>query len=119
MQMAGVDRKPLDEPDEQPRLGAKVIVDQVDVRDLRVKRAVFEPGWHWKRHVSEELCETRHAGYLAEARLRVVMADGAETELRPGDVAVIDPGHDAWTVGEDACVFIDFGESVEQARVAG
>jgi quercetin dioxygenase-like cupin family protein len=110
-------RQSLDEPDEQPPLGEQVTVDQVDVRGLRVKRAVFQPGWHWKKHVSEELCTTRHAGYVASGRLRVVMSDGSETEIQPGDVVVIDPGHDALTVGSEACVFIDFGESIDEARV--
>jgi quercetin dioxygenase-like cupin family protein len=110
-------RQSLDEPDAQPPLGEQVTVDQVDVRGLRVKRAVFQPGWHWKKHVSEELCTTRHAGYVASGRLRVVMSDGSETEIQPGDVVVIDPGHDALTVGSEACVFIDFGESIDEARV--
>ena len=112
-----VTSKSLNAPDEQPPLGQEVTVDQVDVRGLRVKRAVFEPGWHWKKHVSEELCTTRHAGFVASGRLRVVMSDGSETEIQAGDVVVIDPEHDAWTVGSEACVFIDFGDSIEQARL--
>lgn len=116
--MPVVSRKSLDAPDEQPSLGKEVTVDQVDVRRLRVKRAVFEPGWHWKKHVSDELCTTRHAGFVASGRLRVVMSDGSETEIQAGDVVVIDPGHDAWTVGSAACVFIDFGASIDEASVA-
>ena len=111
-------RKSLDEPDEQPQLGQEVTVDQVDVRGVRVKRAVFQPGWHWTEHVSEEPCTTRHAGYVASGRLRVVMADGSETEIQAGDVVVIDPGHDAWTVGSDPCVFVDFGDSIAEARTS-
>lgn len=41
------------------------------------------------------------------------MDDGSDTEIQPGDVVVIQPGHDAWTVGEEACVFVDFGDSVK------
>ncbi len=37
------------------------------------------------------------------------MDDGTEGEVRPGDVCSIVPGHDAWTVGDEACVTIDFG----------
>ena len=115
--MPAITRQSLDEPDEQPPLGEQVTVDQVDVRGLRVKRAVFEPGWHWRKHVSEELCTTRHAGYVASGRLRVAMSDGSETEIRAGDVAVIDPGHDAWTAGSEPCVFIDFGDSIDDVRL--
>jgi quercetin dioxygenase-like cupin family protein len=112
-----ISRKSLDAPDEQPHLGQEVTVDQVDVHGLRVKRAVFEPGWHWKKHVSEELCTTRHAGFVASGRLRVAMSDGRESEIQAGDVVLIDPHHDAWTVGNEACVFIDFGESIDEARL--
>ena len=115
--MPGISMKSLDAPDEQPPLGQDVTVDQVVVRGLRVKRAIFAPGWHWKKHVSEELCTTRHAGFVASGRLRVVMSDGSETEIQAGDVVVIDPGHDAWTVGGEACVFVDFGESIDTSRL--
>lgn len=115
--MPRVSRKSLDAPDEQPPLGQKVTVDQIDIRRLRVKRAIFEPGWHWKKHVSEQLCTTRHAGFVSSGRLRVAMSDGTQTEIQAGDVVVIDPGHDAWTVGSEPCVFIDFGESIDEAYV--
>jgi uncharacterized cupin superfamily protein len=39
--------------------------------------------------------------------MTIAMNDGTELELKPGDAAVIAPGHDAWTVGEEACVAID------------
>ena len=61
-----------------------------------------------------ELCQTRHAGYVAAGRLVVAGADGSQVEIRAGDAVVIEPNHDAWTVGEDACVFIDFGDSVRE-----
>ena len=37
------------------------------------------------------------------------MDDGGEFEIGPGDIATIAPGHDAWIVGDEACVTIDFG----------
>jgi quercetin dioxygenase-like cupin family protein len=47
-------------------------------------------------------------------RMRVVMNDGTEAEAGPGDVVHIEPGHDAWVVGNEDCVFLDFGASVSQ-----
>ena len=41
--------------------------------------------------------------------MKVVMDDGSEGELGPGHVCAIPPGHDAWTVGDEACVMVDFG----------
>ena len=112
--MAGVERKSLDASTETLSLGQKAGGERVTLGDVRVKRATFEPGWHWAEHVGTDLCTTRHVGYVVSGRLRVVMDDGHETEIGPGDAVVIQPGHDAWTVGEEACVFIDFGESVLQ-----
>jgi hypothetical protein len=37
------------------------------------------------------------------------MDDGGQGEIGPGDVAAIAPGHDAWVVGEEPCVVVDFG----------
>jgi uncharacterized cupin superfamily protein len=50
-----------------------------------------------------------HVGYVLSGRMKVVMDDGGEADFGPGDVMHLSPGHDAWTVGDDACVVIDFG----------
>jgi len=49
-------------------------------------------------------------------RMHVVMDDGEEAEFGPGDYAVIEPGHDAWTVGREPCVFVDFAGMENYAR---
>jgi hypothetical protein len=36
------------------------------------------------------------------------MSDGRELELGPGDAHLVGPGHDAWVVGDEPCVTIDF-----------
>jgi hypothetical protein len=43
--------------------------------------------------------------------MKVVMDDRSETNLVPGDAYVIEPGHDAWIVGDDP--FVGVGVSVE------
>jgi hypothetical protein len=48
--------------------------------------------------------------------MKVAMDDGSEQEINPGDVFAIPPGHDAETVGDEACVALDFGEIAEYAR---
>jgi quercetin dioxygenase-like cupin family protein len=58
-----------------------------------------------------------HLGYVLSGRMRVRMNDGAEAEVGPGDVVEIDPGHDAWTVGDDPCVMLDFGGAAHYAKV--
>jgi quercetin dioxygenase-like cupin family protein len=74
-------------------------------------RTQHEPGWRWtqdvKPLVKTDRCEARHVGYVVQGRLKVVGRDGAEDELRAGDGFVIPPGHDAWTVGNEAVILLD------------
>ena len=40
------------------------------------------------------------------------MDDGSEAEFGPGDVGSIPPGHDAWTLGDEPFISIDFGDAL-------
>jgi hypothetical protein len=48
--------------------------------------------------------------------MHIVMDDGQEADVGPGDVVIIPPGHDAWTVGDEDCVMVDFS-GMEQYAV--
>jgi quercetin dioxygenase-like cupin family protein len=61
-------------------------------------------------------CQAAHAGYVLSGRMRIVMDDGTEGEMGPGDFFVIPPGHDAWTVGNEACVAFDFTGATSYAQ---
>jgi hypothetical protein len=54
--------------------------------------------------------------YVLSGRMKIVMEDGTEGEIGPGDAAHIAPGHDAWTVGDEACVAVDFGGASSYAK---
>ncbi len=110
--MADVMAQSLDEPAESRRTGDRGRIDLVHLGDVTVGRATFAPGWRWSEHVKPlvgtELCEATHTGYVVSGRQVVRMADGSEVELAPGDAFVIEPGHDAWVVGDEPCVTVDF-----------
>ena len=53
-------------------------------------------------------CQAPHTQYVVSGRVKVVMDDGTEEEFGPGDAAVIPPGHNAWVVGNEPVVAIDF-----------
>ena len=83
---------------------------------LEIGRAVYQPGWRWTEHVrptaGTDLCEAPHFQYHVAGMLHVVMADGAEFDARPGDVTALPQGHDAWVVGDEPVVVVDwFGAS--------
>jgi len=111
--MGGLEVKNFERPDETRPFASRGKADVVSLDTGPVLKGVFEPGWRWSEHVKPiagtASCQTRHLGYVLSGRMHVVMDDGSESEIGPGDVAAIAPGHDAWTVGDEACVMVDFG----------
>lgn len=110
--MSNLEAKSFERPDETRPFEARGRIDLVTVGGATLGRGVFEPGWRWSEHVKPlagtESCEASHLGYVVSGRMRVKMDDGAEGEAGPGDAVAIGPGHDAWIVGDEPCVFIDF-----------
>jgi len=106
-----LEAKSLGSPDETRPFVGKGKMDVVTVGGVTVGRGLFEPGWRWSEHIKPiagtESCQSLHTGYVLSGRMKVVMDDGAEAEVGPGDAFVISPGHDAWTVGDEACVLVD------------
>jgi hypothetical protein len=98
-------------------------VEIVKVDGVVVGRATFQPGWRWSESVKPlagtKSCEAPHFQYHVSGTLRVRMDDGAEFDCRPGDVSVIPTGHDAWVVGDDPVVVVDFQGMADYARQAG
>ena len=95
--------------------------DIVTLDDMSVGHFVFQPGWRWTVDVQPaagtELCAVAHTGYVLSGHQVVRMADGTEVELRPGDAFVIPAGHDAWVVGDEPCVTLDFSGNAERVGV--
>lgn len=109
--MAGVETRRFDSPDET-RTPDKTRVDVVRMGSATAARLTMEPGWRWSECVKPvagtERCQVRHVGVVQEGTLHVTHDDGSDVELRPGDAYVIEPGHDAWVVGNDRFVGFEF-----------
>jgi hypothetical protein len=118
--MAQFERKNFGRPDETRPFEGHGKTDVVFVDERPVARAVFEPGWRWSRDIKPiagtEMCEVAHFGYCVSGRMRVMMPDGSEQEIEPGDVYAIPPDHDAEVSGDESCVMVDFGEVAEFAK---
>lgn len=103
--------KNLSSPDET-RTFPGITVEQVDLGDVTVGRIVIEPGWRWsthvRPHVGGEWCEARHVGFVIAGRFGIVMRDGMTLEFKPDDVFEIPPGHDGYTIGDEACVQVEW-----------
>lgn len=107
-----IQKKNLDSSPDDTRKFEKGKVEIVNFGNMTIGRAIFEPGWSWskcvKPIVNTNSCQAPHTQYVISGRLKVVMDDGTEEEFGPGDAAIIPPGHDAWVVGNESVVAIDF-----------
>lgn len=103
----------LDKPHETRPFAAHGHMDVVTLGDFTLGRGTFEPGWRWSADVKPiagtDLCMTRHTGTVLSGAMTIQMPDGTETTVGPGDVVDIEPGHDAWVVGDEACIMLDTG----------
>jgi class 3 adenylate cyclase len=109
--MPRLQHKPVTSPDEvRPyELGQNELFD---MDDFVVGRMVHNPGWHWRTHVGPiagtERCMYHHLGYVVSGTLHVQMEDGTEDDLGPREMFEIPPGHDAWVIGDEPWIAIDF-----------
>lgn len=119
--MAGIVSRNFDAADEtRPFEEGKGRLDLLNTEHGPVGRAVFEPGWRWSSHVKPlagtDSCMAAHVGYLASGRMKIVMDDGESAEVGPGEFISIAPGHDAWTLGDEACVVLDWAGFGDYAK---
>ena len=118
---AGTESKTFASPDETRtfELGR---VDLVDIAGTQIGRITAQPGWRWSEHVKPiagtDLCEAPHFQYHVSGALGVRMADGAELVVHPGEITSLPEGHDAWVIGDEPVVIVDFFGASSYAKQA-
>jgi len=104
-------RKRFDRPDEIRRV-EKAHIELVELGELTIGRAIFEPGWRWSEHVKPivgtESCQVHHLGYVVSGHLHIEMTDGASMDVMGGEAFEIPPGHDAWVIGDEPWISVDW-----------
>ncbi len=112
--------KSLGSPDEVRPFTDKGQVEIVNLEDVTVGRVSMEPGWKWSEHVKPiagtESCQSSHTGYVLSGKMMVIMDDGLEQEIEPGDAFYIPAGHDAYTIGDESCVLVDISGMSKYAK---
>lgn len=95
-------------------------LELIKIGGATVGRAIFEPGWKWSTSVQPlaktKSCEAPHFQYHVSGVLKIRMDDGTEFEARPGDVSFLPSGHDAWVVGNEPAVVVDFQGMIDYAK---
>jgi hypothetical protein len=114
-----VESKSLNSPEEVRKFD-KGKVELVNVAGATIGRATFEPGWKWSTCVGPiagtNTCQAAHFGYQISGTMFTRMDDGTEITFRGGDVLNIPPGHDAWVVGDEPVIVVDFQGMVDYAK---
>ncbi len=110
-----IEQRDFADPDEV-RSFEKGRVELVKIGGTEIGRLVLSPGWRWSEHVKPiagtDLCEAPHFQYHVSGTLRVRTVDGQEFDATPGQVTSLPAGHDAWVVGDEDAVVVDwFGAS--------
>jgi len=109
--MITYEHKDLGKPDEV-REFPNGRLELINAGDGVVGRLVLEPGWRWSQDVrpiaGTELCEAPHFQYHVSGVLHIIMADGTEFDCLPGEVTSLPSGHDAYVVGDETVVVVDF-----------
>jgi hypothetical protein len=115
--MAGIEKKSFESPDET-RAPEKTNIAVVNLGTVSAARLTLQPGWRWseciKPVVGTDSCQARHVGAVHSGRFHVAHNDGTEIDLGPGDAYVIEPGHDAWVVGDEEFVGFEFENKTAQ-----
>ena len=105
-------------PDEVRKF-SKGKLELANLGDSTIGRYTAEPGWKWSKDikpiVNTNSCQITHTEYVISGRVKVKMDDGTEQEFGPGEALYIPPGHDAWVVGNESLVAIDFSGAKEYA----
>jgi mannose-6-phosphate isomerase-like protein (cupin superfamily) len=110
---ADVILKRFDEPDElrEMTLGR---FELITLGGRTIGRATYQPGWRWSQHVgggvagSDSRCGVEHVGLVISGRAAVLMDDGEERVMEPGQLFHVAPGHDSWVVGDEPYVSLHF-----------
>ena len=113
------EKKNFSTPDET-RTPKNATIQVVNVGGKPVMKATFHPGWKWSEDIKPvaggDSCQVHHFGYQISGKMHVESDDGTVIETGPGDVADIPPGHNAWVIGSEPVVMVDFGSIGSYAK---
>lgn len=109
--MGVITARSIDQPDEivsAPGVAKRIVT----VGKTLIARIECQPGWRWSRDIKPTArtasCQHHHQGVVLSGRFHVASDEGGKRIIGPGDAFDILPGHDAWTLGDESCVMIEF-----------
>jgi hypothetical protein len=108
----GIQSKRFDAPDEvYPYVHGQTAVVRMGEEEIWLSD--LAPGWNWDEDLKPYAegatsCPMTHREYVLSGQIRYLTDDGQEVIGKPGDYLFIQPGHRAWTIGDESCVVLDW-----------
>ena len=110
--MSSIEVKSFNNPDEVNTAFNNAKMETVNVGGQKVMRLTLQPGWKWSKDikpiVGTESCQAKHIGVIVEGTVTCRHNDGTEVTYSGGDAYAVEPGHDAWVVGDKPAVAYEF-----------
>ena len=122
MPMVKLQRRLFSEPDDVREIPYGRL-ETYDMGEIRIGRSILQPGWRWSESIKPiahtGLCEARHIGICVSGKAQIRMREGAELLIEAGQCYEVPPGHDAWVIGDEPWITIDWEPSTAFARTEG
>ena len=103
--------KSFSQPDEVRRF-SKGYAEVLSLGETTIGRSHWSPGWRWSVDLAPTMgthsCQVHHLGHSVSGVLHVVMDDGEALDIPPDSIFEILPGHDAWVVGDEPWVTVEW-----------
>ena len=82
----------------------------ITLRTAAVGHGTYQPGWRWSLHARPQTGKEseNHIGYVISGRMMVRDPLGNEVEVGPGVAFELPASSDAWVIGEEPCIALDF-----------
>lgn len=120
--MPAIEHRNLSEPDET-RTPDKTTMEVVQLGGATIARLTAQPGWRWSECIQPvvggESCQAAHLGYVLAGRLHIRADDGTEADLVAGETYRLEPGHDAWVLGDQPFVALEFETKTAESYARG
>ena len=120
--MPAIEHRDMASPDET-RAPDKTTLEVVALGGASVARLTLQPGWRWSECIRPVVggssCQAAHLGYLVSGQMHVVADDGTEADLVAGETYRLEPGHDAWVVGNEPVIGLEFETKTAETYARG
>jgi hypothetical protein len=120
--MPAIEHRNMSEPDET-RTPDKTTMEVVQLGGATIARLTAQPGWRWSECIQPvvggESCQAAHLGYVLAGRLHIRADDGTEADIAAGETYRLEPGHDAWVLGDQPFVALEFETKTAETYARG